>query len=300
MGRKLFLFSFLLIALATVQGDEPAKEKAPLVFTGALIHTETESGTFVGTIIIRDGKIAAVGAKVDIPPGAKTIDASKCVITPGLIDAHGMLGLNAAAAGETGRDATLDILDAVDPFSEDWREAARQGITAVYVQPAANGNLGGAGAVLRICSGDCADSLALRARAGVQVALGTSPQAPAAANNQLADLLRQRGINIPAPNQPAAAPPPSTTLTRFAQYEQLRQQFDAAKRYGAEKQTKPEASKELMAKATKGEIPVRIEIHHEDDLRNAMKLAGDFGLNAIYEHVELAKPIPEEFARSQA
>src|SRR5262249_31036160 len=162
------LISFLLIALATVQGDEPAKEKTPLVLTGALIHTQTESRTFVGTIVIRGGKIAAVGSRVDIPLGAKTIDASKCVITPGLIDAQGMLGWKAAAAGETGRDATLDILDAVDPFSDDWRDAARQGITAVYIQPSANGNLGGAGAVLRICSGDCADSLALRARAGVQ------------------------------------------------------------------------------------------------------------------------------------
>ena len=203
-----------------------------------------------------------------------------------------MLGLNPAAAGETGRDATLDILDAVDPFSEDWRDAARQGITAVYLQPAANGNLGGAGAVLRVCSGDCAESLALRPKAGVQVALGTAPQAPAAANTQLADALRQRGINIPNLNQPAALPPASTTLTRFAQFEQIRQQFDAAKRYGAEKQSKPEAPKELLAKATKGEIPVRIDVHHEDDLRNALKLVGEFGLNAIYEHLEQAKPLP--------
>jgi imidazolonepropionase-like amidohydrolase len=299
MARKLFLILLPVLAVMSVIADEPAPQPT-LALMGALIRTQTEAGDFVGSVIIRDGKIVSVAKNVDVPAGAKVIDASKCVITPGLIDAHGTIGLNPAAASETGRDATLDILDAVDPFSDDWRDAARQGVTAVYVQPAAGGNLGGSGAVLRVCFGDCAESIALRAKAGVQVALGTTPQAPAAANNQLADLLRQRGINMPNLNQPAAPPPASTTLTRFAQYEQVRAQFDAAKRYPADKPTRPEPPKELLAHAIKGEVPVRIEIHHEDDLRNALRLANEFGLNAIYEHVERAKPFPEEFAKSSA
>src|SRR5206468_3076573 len=138
-------------------------------------------------------KIVAVGTNVQLPPGAKVVDVSKCVITPGLIDAHGALGLNPAAANEGGREATLNSLDAVDPFADDWRDAARQGVTAVYVQPAGSGSLGGSGAVLRVGPTDTAEGLVLRSPAGIQAALGMTPPAAAAQNAAAAEFLRQRG-----------------------------------------------------------------------------------------------------------
>src|SRR5262245_45551506 len=184
-ARRVALAIVPLLAAGLTLGDAPAPN-ATIALTGATIRTQTEAGDFVGTIVIKDGKIVELGPKVQPPAGAKVIDVAGCTITPGLIDAHGALGLNQAAAGESGREAALDILDAVDPFSDDWRAAARQGVTAVYVQPAASGNLGGSGAVLRVCGGDCADALALRSPAGVQVALGLAPAAPAATNDALA------------------------------------------------------------------------------------------------------------------
>jgi imidazolonepropionase-like amidohydrolase len=173
-------------------------------------------------------------------------------------------------------------------------------VTAVYVQPPASGNLGGSGAVLRVCSGDCADALALRSPAGVQVCLGNPPPAPAAQNDNIAQFFRQRGIQNPLPAQAPAAPPPSTTLTRFAQYEQVRGQFDAAKKYGADKPTRREGPKELLLRATKGEVAVRIEVHTEDDVRNALKLASEFGLKTAFEHFERVRPMPDEFRTGHA
>src|SRR4051812_6801045 len=134
--RAFALGSVLALSAGLIAADAP--DAPTLVLTGATIHTQTDAGDFTGTVVIRDGKIVAVGTNVQLPPGAKVVDVSKCVITPGLIDAHGSHGLNPAAANEGGRDATLNILDAVDPFDDDWRDAARQGVTAVYVQPAAN------------------------------------------------------------------------------------------------------------------------------------------------------------------
>src|SRR5437588_40731 len=83
------------------------------------------------------------------------------------------------------RAAALDVLDAVDPFADDWRDAARQGVTAVYVQPAGSGSLGGAGAVLRVGPAVTAQELALRSPAAVQAALGAAPPAAAQAANPL-------------------------------------------------------------------------------------------------------------------
>jgi imidazolonepropionase-like amidohydrolase len=289
----------LLVAAALTAGEAPAPHET-LVLSGATIRTMTDAGDFVGTVVIRDGKIVALGPKVQAPAGANVINVGGCTITPGLIDAHGSLGLNPGAASESGRDASLDILDAVDPFSDDWHAAARQGVTAVYVQPAAGGNLGGSGAVLRVCGGDCADALSVRSPAGIQVSLGAAPQAPAAQNDQVAQFLRQRGFQGQLPGQAPATPPPSTTLTRYAQYEQVRGQFDAAKQYAADKPTRRELPKELLLRAIKGEIPIRIEIHTEDDVRNALKLGSEFGLKATFEHVDRVRPLPEEFRSGHA
>ncbi|HEY7786827.1 MAG TPA: hypothetical protein VIB00_19000, partial [Pyrinomonadaceae bacterium] len=51
-------------------------------------HIITVSGADIenGTIVIRDGKIAAVGATVDVPAGAQTIDARGQFVYPGMID----------------------------------------------------------------------------------------------------------------------------------------------------------------------------------------------------------------------
>ena len=137
--RKLTIGLALVLAGTVLYGDASSPPTPALVLRGALIRTQTEAGDLVGTIVILNGKVVAVGPEANAPSGATVIDASKCVITPGLIDAHSVLGLNSGAANEGGRDANLDILHAVDPFTDDWRDAARQGVTAIYVQPAASG-----------------------------------------------------------------------------------------------------------------------------------------------------------------
>jgi imidazolonepropionase-like amidohydrolase len=290
----------LALTAGLIAADGDAPDTKSLALKDALIRTQTEAGDFVGTVLIRDGKIAAVGLQVEVPADATVVDVSRCVITPGLIDAHGTLGLNAAAARESGRDATLSILDAVDPFADDWRDAARQGVTAVYVQPGGSGNLGGGGAVLRVCSGDCADSLSLRSPAGVQIALGTPPRAETPAASPVSEFFRGRGIQLPTQPQTPTPPPPANSLTRFAQYEQVRGQFDGAKKYADSKPAKREPPKELLGKAISKDIPVRIEIHHEDDIRNAVRLAGEFGLRPVFERVERARVIPDELQTSKA
>jgi imidazolonepropionase-like amidohydrolase len=297
LRRTSIAIPLLAVGLLCIAAAPPAQET--LVLRGALIRTQTASGDFTGTIVIREGKIVAVGPDAEVPPGAKILDVSRCVITPGLIDAHGTLGLNAAAAAEGGREATLNILDAVDPFSEDWREAARQGVTAVYAQPSSSGSLGGSGAVLRIGPAVTAEGRCLRSPAGIQAALGAAPPAPAQTAPAIPDFLTRRGGAPVTPAAPAAPAPTTNSLTRHAQFEQLRAQFEAAKRYGEAKPARPEAPKELLLRALKGEIPVLLEIHHEDDLRNALRLTSDYGLRVVFEHLERARPLPEELSATQ-
>jgi imidazolonepropionase-like amidohydrolase len=303
MGRQRILaFGSILVFVITLNSAEspapaPAPEARPIALVGGMIRTQSDLGDFVGTIVVRDGKIAALGANVAAPADALVIDASKFVITPGLIDANGMLGVHAGAARESGSAAGLDIIDAVDPFADDWRDAARQGVTAVYAQP--NGSLGGSGAVLRVGPGPNAPAIAVKSPAAIQAALGQAPTAQApAANPQLAEAMARFGIAPPP--QPAGPPPSSNSLTRFAQAEQLKSQLDGARRYGESKTARRDAAKALLLKAIKKEIPIRLEVHHEDDIRNALKIGNDFGLRIVWEHIERAAVIPEDFAAAKA
>src|SRR5205085_12260242 len=100
---RLFAFGLFLFAAGFVSAEPPGPASGTLVLKGALVRTQTEAGDFVGTLVIRDGKIVAVGRSIAIPGGAKIIDVAGCVITPGLIDAHGMLGLHSSSLNEGGR-----------------------------------------------------------------------------------------------------------------------------------------------------------------------------------------------------
>src|SRR5207244_10987998 len=102
--RRLGLFGILggliTVSLLLAGGKSPTTEKT-IALVGGRILTQTDAGAVQGTILIRDGKIAAVGADIKIPADAERIDVTGHLITPGLIDARSTLWLTAAAARES-------------------------------------------------------------------------------------------------------------------------------------------------------------------------------------------------------
>ena len=59
----------------------------------ATIYTGTGERIDDGAVLLRDGKVAAVGKQVEAPAGAVVIDAKGKFVTPGLIDVHSHLGV---------------------------------------------------------------------------------------------------------------------------------------------------------------------------------------------------------------
>lgn len=57
-----------------------------MLIRGGLIHTMTEKGTFVGDILVRNGRILQVGECLDVPESACILDAQGLTVLPGLID----------------------------------------------------------------------------------------------------------------------------------------------------------------------------------------------------------------------
>ena len=95
--RPMSLATLALAALACP--GSPALQDV-LVVRGRTVHTVTGEPIENGVVVCRDGKIAAVGpaSAVEIPEGATQLAAA--VVTPGLVDAHSVVGLSGLAQPE--------------------------------------------------------------------------------------------------------------------------------------------------------------------------------------------------------
>ena len=103
-----------------IQDEKKEEASGPsIVLENATIHSMSAEGTFVGSIVVTDGKIAAIGEKVESPEDAQTYDLKGFHVTPGLIESRGKLWLTTQALAESNSRAELKVVDAIDPWNED-------------------------------------------------------------------------------------------------------------------------------------------------------------------------------------
>lgn len=155
----------------------PATE-AVVVRAGAVLTCAGEpiAGALGGEVLVESGVIAAVGSSVPHPRGARVIDAGpRGVVTPGLIDAYGHLGL----AGDPTAPAPDVLLHGLVARSRPpWLEVARAGVTTVLMAPWNVHGQGSRVVAIKTAEGvprDAADlrgGLVLREVAAVTFALG--------------------------------------------------------------------------------------------------------------------------------
>lgn len=137
--------------------ERPLTTKGVYAIVNATIHPITAPSIQNGTVVIRDGKIEAVGEKVPVPEGAQMIDATGLHLYPGLIDPDTNLGLTEIGSVtatndtfETGRfNPNVRVEIAVNPDSELIPVARANGITTVVTTPE-GGTLAGMGCVLNL------------------------------------------------------------------------------------------------------------------------------------------------------
>ncbi len=79
-------------------------QSVAVAITGATIHTVTDGVIENGTILFDDGIITAVGADVQIPAGARVVDATGKHIYPGLVDAYSTVGIAEIGAVDVSND----------------------------------------------------------------------------------------------------------------------------------------------------------------------------------------------------
>jgi imidazolonepropionase-like amidohydrolase len=231
------------------------------------------------TVLIRNGRIEAVGPGLVVPDGARIVDAGGGWVLPGFIEAHGHVGVHEEGEGWAGADsneltepvtAQVRALDAINPADLGFRDAVSGGVLAVNVNPGSGNPIGGQTAALK-CWGRTVDEMLLRAPAGMKSALGENPkrvygerkQAP---STRLGTAAVIRGALVDAANY----------LARL----DAEQRKSEADRKPVDRDLKLEA----LGLVLRREIPWRQHCHRADDIATALRLAEEFGYELVIDH----------------
>jgi imidazolonepropionase-like amidohydrolase len=138
----LFMIEFLHIVTAGAQQVEKSSYGV-FALTNAKIETVTNGTVDNGTVIIRNGKIEAVGRDVKIPADAEVIDCNGMTIYPGMVDSGTRLGLQEIESISVTQDYNemgeltpeMDALTAVNPNSVLIPVTRVSGVTSVIATP---------------------------------------------------------------------------------------------------------------------------------------------------------------------
>ena len=152
--RRALMTGFSAIAFAAIaqaqQIGYPTTQEGVMPPRGTFVirnaHIVTASGPDIenGSVVIRDGKIEAVGASVNVPSGAQNIDGRGLSVYPGMIDAGTNMGLVEVPQGANGTVDTSEVGDfnpnsraiiAVNPHSAHIAVTRAEGITNVLSAP---------------------------------------------------------------------------------------------------------------------------------------------------------------------
>jgi len=143
-----FLGAILIVILFGARdGNAQTSAAADIAITHAKIFTLAGPSIEDGTVVIHEGKIAAVGAGVPIPAGAQVIDAKGLQVYPGLFDPVTQMGLSEIGAVSATVDTTetgsfnpdVTAATAILPSSAHIPVTRASGITEVIAAPSSGG-----------------------------------------------------------------------------------------------------------------------------------------------------------------
>jgi imidazolonepropionase-like amidohydrolase len=159
----------VLVPLALAILATPLPSQDLVAVKASRIITVSGADLADAVILVRNGKIDAVGADVEVPWNAKVIDATGKVVMPTWVLAHTSGGIGGSNE-QMANVPFLTVADSVDPSSEYFEEGLRNGIGCMHVIPGENTLIGGSGMVVRPY-GRTVEEMTLRTRGGLKLSL---------------------------------------------------------------------------------------------------------------------------------
>jgi imidazolonepropionase-like amidohydrolase len=293
----LLLLGGALASLVSLAPAQSAHDQSVLVLRGAQILPMTGPAIAQGVLVIREGKIVAVGAlgKVQIPVGANVEDASGKIIMPGIVDSHSHIGIDGSPTVSDGQDANessgpvqpaLRALDAIDPMDPNIRMASAGGITTANIMPGSGNVMGGQTAYVKLRGSTIEQMLIPGAIGGMKMANGTNPkgygrrgQAPM---TRMEEAALARGI--------------------YQKAQQYKAKWDAyTKAAAAGDKTAKEPDRDMGLEAVvqvlDGKRIVHNHTHRADDVMTVLRLADEFHYRVVVHHGTESCDVADELAK---
>jgi imidazolonepropionase-like amidohydrolase len=256
----------------------------PTLIRNATIMTAAGPRIERGAILLRDGRIEAVGATVQAPADAIVVDGSGKYVTPGIIDVHSHLGVYSAPGGDAlsdGNEATNPVTahvwaeHSVWPQDPQFPRVLAGGVTTLQILPGSANLIGGRSVVLKVVPARTVQAMKFPdAKYGLKMACGENPKR----------VYQNRG--------------PSTRMGNVAGYrnawvqaEQYRRRWD---KWLENRQGDPpsrDLGNETLAEVLRGNILVHNHCYRADEMAQMMDIADEFGyaIRSFHHGVEAYK-----------
>lgn len=260
--------SVIILTLLTVLAEGPIVV-AQVAVSGKKIYTMAGPPIEDGVVLVRDGKIAAVGKAdaVRIPDGYRVLQAE--VVTPGLIDAHSTVGFSGIFNHPHDQDQLersapiqpeLRAIDGYNPREQLVAWVRGFGITTVHTGHAPGELISGQTTIVKTW-GDTIEAAVIVETAAVAATL--SPQA------QKSDKGKSPGTR--------------GKMMAMLRGEFIKAQEYAKKRTTAEPDKKPDRSLslEVLTRVLDREIPLMVTANRAQDIDSVLRLAHEFNIRLI-------------------
>jgi imidazolonepropionase-like amidohydrolase len=298
---KLLICSALLAVPASILARDakspavPAESSPVILIQNATILTVSHGTIERGSILIKDGKIAEVGASVKAPKDAQVIDAAGQFVMPGIIDCHSHIAVDGNVnEGSISVSSIVNIADVLNPDDVDIYRDLAGGVTVANVLHGSANAIGGQTVVIKLRWGQPASKLPFEgALPGIKFALGENS--------------KRSNFSRGTPRYPT---------TRMGVEETIRGAFAEARDYKAawdlynkrtaagEKNLVPprrDLRLDPLVEVLEGKRYVHSHCYREDEILMLLRVAKEFGFKVrTFQHVLEGYKVADEIAASGA
>jgi imidazolonepropionase-like amidohydrolase len=286
------LLALVFSAATLAQSARPSV----VAIRGGTLLTVTRGTIQNGTIVLRDGKIAAIGgANTEVPAGADVIDAKGRFVTPGVIDAHSHIAADSINEGGTTVSSMTGIEDVIDPTDVSIYRDLAGGVTVANVLHGSANPIGGKNQVIKLRWGKNARGLVFEgAPPGIKFALGENPKD-----------MRQFGQTGPR-RYPVTRPGVEFVIrdafSRARAYQREWQDYERRRAGGAagEQLSMPRRDLQLepLVEILEGKRLVHAHTYRADETLMLIRLAEEMGFKiATFQHVLEGYKVADEMAK---
>ena len=282
------------IATPIVMGNSEAwrmpepPQPAVMVVKNATIWTEGAQGTLENAdLLVKAGKIAAVGKNLAVPSGALVVDAAGKQVSPGVIDCHNhwaILGnVNECTNSVT---AEVRVRDVINSESIDIYRELAGGVTMVHLLHGSCNAIGGQCAVIKMRWGASPDRLFYEnAAPTIKFALGENPKQANFGSDRNGRYPQTRG---------GVEQVIRDAFTRARDYQQSLAEWKAGKRALPPRR---DLQLECLAEILAGQRFVHSHSYRQDEIQMLMRVAEEYGFRVgTFQHVLEGYKVADEMA----